>query len=79
MKFKPFGVNQQIYQGSGSISMIPEICNFEGWKRIMIMADPGVEKFGAVKPFEELLKKAGLEYCMCHRFIDLAQVNYMRD
>ena len=64
MKFKPFGVNQQIYQGSGSISMIPEICNFEGWKRVMIMTDPGVEKFGAVKPFEELLKNAGLEYCL---------------
>lgn len=64
MTFKPFGVNQSIYQGSGCISMIPEICGLEGWKRVMIMADPGVEKFGAVKPFEEILKNAGIEYCI---------------
>lgn len=64
MAFRPFGVSQSIYQGSGCISVIPEICGFEGWKRVLIVADPGVEKFGAVKPFEEILKKAGLEYCL---------------
>ena len=62
-KYRPFGVNQ-IYQGSGCISAIPEIMENEGWKRAMIMADPGVEKSGGVKPLEECLKKAGIEYCM---------------
>lgn len=62
-KFRPFNVNK-IYQGSGSISVIPEILELEGWKRVMVVADPGVVKFGSIKPVEEMLKNAGIEYCL---------------
>ena len=64
MSFGPFGVKQNIYQGSGVISMIPRILANEGWKRVMIVADPGVEKAGLIKPFEKILKDKGVEYCI---------------
>jgi Alcohol dehydrogenase, class IV len=62
-KWRPFGTNQ-IYQGSGCIEVIPEILELEGWKRVMIVADPGVVKFGGIKPIEEMLKNMGIEYCL---------------
>ncbi len=44
--------------------MIPRILASEGWKRVMIVADPGVEKAGLIKPFEKMLKDKGVEYCI---------------
>ena len=64
MYFGPVGVKQSIYQGSGAISAIPEILTFERWQRVMIMADPGVAKGGMIKSLEEMLKTAGIEYCL---------------
>jgi alcohol dehydrogenase class IV len=64
MFFGPVGVKQNLYQGSGSIRAIPKILEAESWKRVMIVADPGVEKAGLVKPFEKLLKDCGADYCL---------------
>jgi len=64
MFFGPVGVKQNIYQGSGSISVIPKILESESWERVMLVADPGVEKAGLIKTFEDMLKKAGVEYCL---------------
>ena len=64
MYFGPVGVKQNIIQGSGAISAIPKVLSDQGWKRVMIVADPGVEKAGLVKPFEELLNEAGVPYCL---------------
>ena len=61
-KYLQFGIMQRIYQGSGCIQMIPNILETEGWKRVMVIADPGLNKAGLIKPFEELLKNAGVDY-----------------
>ena len=61
---RPFGVKQTIYQGSGCIQRIPEILESEGWKRVMLVIDPGVLKVGGGKPFEEMFQKNGIEYCI---------------
>lgn len=61
-KYLQFGIMQRIYQGSGCITMIPSILEDEGWKRVMIVADPGLNKAGLIKPFEKILKDAGVEY-----------------
>ena len=61
-KDKAFGVKQTIYQGSGSIDKIPEILEAEDWKRVLLVADPGVLKVGGIAPFEKLLQDAGVEY-----------------
>ena len=61
--FLQFGIMQRIYQGSGAIKMIPNILETEGWSRVMIVVDPGLNKAGLIKPFEELLKKAGVLQC----------------
>lgn len=64
MYFGPVGVKQNIYQGSGSIAAIPKILEREGWKKVMIIADPGVAKAGMVQRFEDMLKAADIPYCL---------------
>ena len=61
---RPFGVEQKIYQGSGAVQRIPEILQAEGWKRVMLVIDPGVLKAGGGAKFEELFKNNGIEYCV---------------
>ena len=39
-KYLQFGIRQRLYQGSGCISVIPQILETEGWKRVMLIADP---------------------------------------
>jgi alcohol dehydrogenase class IV len=64
-KFLQFGVRQKIYQGPGCISVIPRVLETEGWKRVMLVADPGLYKAGVIKPVEALLKAApGVEYTL---------------
>lgn len=58
------GINQTLYQGPGAIQVITDICADENWKRLMIVADPFIEKAGMLAPLEELLKGAGIEYCL---------------
>lgn len=62
VKYKAFGVKQYIYQGSGSICMIPEICKGEGWNRVLLVIDPGVLKAGAADSIIKIVEDAGLEY-----------------
>lgn len=64
MFFGPMGVKQSLYQGSGCISAIPDILEKESWRRVMVVADPGVEKAGLVKRFEDILGGCGAEYCL---------------
>jgi len=61
---RPFGVKQTIYQGSGCIEKIPGILEAEGWKRVMLVIDPGVLKVGGGRQFEDMLKDNGIEYCV---------------
>jgi alcohol dehydrogenase class IV len=58
-----FGIRQRLYQGSGCVCMIPHILETEGWKRVMLVADPGLYDAGVIAPIEDLLKRAeGVEY-----------------
>lgn len=61
-KYLQFGIMQRIYQGSGSIQMIPNILQTEGWKRAMLVVDPGLYKAGVIEPFEKMLKEAEVDY-----------------
>ena len=64
-KFLQFGIRQKIYQGSGCISVIPQILEAENWKRVMLIADPGLYSAGVIKPVEDMLKAApGVEYIL---------------
>lgn len=57
-------MNQTLYQGPGAIQAIPEICALEGWKKIMIVADPFVVSSGALDPIKKLLSDADIAYCV---------------
>ena len=62
-KYLQFGVKQSLYQGSGSINVIPEILRTEGWNRVMLIADPDLYRIGVIDPVEKILKKTeGIEY-----------------
>jgi alcohol dehydrogenase class IV len=64
-KYLQFGIKQSIYQGSGCISVIPRILETESWKRVMLIADPGLYAAGVIKPVEDLLKAIpGVEYIL---------------
>ena len=56
-KYLQFGVKQSLYQGSGSINVIPEILRTEGWNRVMLIADPDLYRIGVIDPVEKILKK----------------------
>lgn len=53
-----FGIMQKLYQGSGCISVLPQILKKEGWKRVMLIADPGLYQAGVIRPVEDLLRNA---------------------
>jgi len=63
VKYKAFGMKQTVYQGSGCIAKIPEILEAEGWKRVLLVVDPGVLKVGSADSIIKLLDEAdGVEY-----------------
>ncbi|MDR0518938.1 MAG: iron-containing alcohol dehydrogenase [Clostridiales Family XIII bacterium] len=57
-----FGIMQRLFQGSGCLKKIVDILDNEGWKRVMLIADPYLYKAGVVAPVEECIKEAGAEY-----------------
>ena len=58
-----FGIRQRLYQGSGCISVIPKVLETEGWRRVMLIADPVLYDMGVIEPIEQLLKQApNVEY-----------------
>ena len=57
-------IKQTLYQGPGAIKAIPEICIREGWKKIMIVADPFIAEGDMIKPFKAMLEEAGIAYCV---------------
>lgn len=60
--YKHFGIRQKIYQGSGCISVIPEILEAEGWKRVLVAVGPTFMKLDAFRRIEEMLKAGGYAY-----------------
>ena len=64
-KYLQFGIRQRLYQGSGCISVIPQILETEEWKRVMLIADPGLYAAGVIQPIEDMLKAAeNVEYIL---------------
>mgnify|MGYP001118984217 FL=1 len=64
-KYLQLGIRQRLYQGSGCISVIPQILEMEGWNRVMLVADPGLYGAGVIQPIEDMLKAAeGIEYIL---------------
>lgn len=63
-KYRPFSVNQSIYHGAGSRSEIAKICEYNGWKKIFIVADPGLVQAGLIKQFETLLDNIGVDHVL---------------
>ena len=61
-KYRPFGVKGYVYSGSGSISVIGKICNSEGWKKLLLVIDPGVLAAGGADSIIKTVEAAGLEY-----------------
>ena len=61
-KYMVMGQKQYIYQGAGCISKIPEICDNMGWKKILLVIDPGVLKFGSADELIRILEQTGIEY-----------------
>ena len=61
-KYRPFGVKGYVYSGSGSISVIGKICNSEGWKKLLLVIDPGVLVAGGADSIIKTVEAAGLEY-----------------
>lgn len=61
-KYRAFGVKGYVYQGSGSITMIPKICEWEGWKKVLLVIDPGVLAAGSADSIIKVIEEAGLEY-----------------
>ncbi len=62
-KYLQFGIRQRLYQGSGCISVIPQILKTENWTKVMLIADPGLYKGGVIEPIEKLLRETeGIEY-----------------
>jgi len=62
--YSSFSIDQQIYQGSGCIQVIPDILKKEGWQRVLIVCGPSLLKTGAIKAFETMLTDAGCEYAV---------------
>ncbi len=60
-EFLLFGIMQGIYQGSGSISMIPNILKKENWKKVLLVLDPALHQSGALDPIKNLVKGSGVE------------------
>lgn len=61
-KFQKFGVKQEIIFGVGSISEVPEVIASKNYKKVCIVADPGIEKTGVIKKLEDLMAAKGLDY-----------------
>ena len=62
VKYGTMGQKQSIYQGSGSISMIPFLYNANKWKKILLVIDPGVLKVGGADSIIKTVENAGFEY-----------------
>lgn len=60
--YRPMGQKQTVYQGSGAIAMIADICKYEGWKRALLCIDPGVLKAGSADGVIKICDQAGIEY-----------------
>ena len=59
-----FVLNETSYHGSGAIqNLVPEI-NARGFKKVFVVTDPDLKKFGVSQKVTNLLDEAKVEYCV---------------
>lgn len=63
---KPFTFNTaaSIVFGEGSSARIGELASARGWRRVLVVTDPGLVRIGLVDPAVEALGKAGIEVAL---------------
>ena len=61
-KYRAQSARGLTYQGSGAISVLPEICAAEGWSKLFLVIDPGVLENGVADGIIKVIKDAGLAY-----------------
>ena len=59
-----FVVNETSYHGSGAIKAIPEEIEARGFKKILIVSDPDLIKFGVTDKVTDLLYSAGIPFAV---------------
>ncbi len=56
-----FSLPRLIYYGSGASEMLGELAKNLGWKRVLLVCDPVVEKLGLASKVEQALRNTGVE------------------
>lgn len=59
-----FVLNETSYHGSGAIKAIPEEIEARGFKKILIVSDPDLIKFGVTDKVTDLLYSAGIPFAV---------------
>ena len=57
-----FTLNETSYHGAGAINAIPEEIAKRGFKKVFVVTDPDLIKFGVAKKVTDILDNAGIEY-----------------
>ncbi len=59
-----FVLNETSYHGAGAINSIPDEINARGFKKVLVVSDPDLIKFGVSKKVTDILDGAGIAYEM---------------
>ena len=59
-----FVLNETSYHGAGAISVIPDEIKARGFKKVLVVTDPDLVKFGVAKKVTDVLDGAGVAYEM---------------
>lgn len=64
MNLQSFSVKQDIVFGMGAVKSLPEKVRQAGGTKALLVTDPGLIPAGITKVVEEILKEAGMDYCL---------------
>lgn len=64
MNLQSFSVKQDIVFGVGAVRSLPEKIKQAGRRKALLVTDPGLIPAGITKVVEEILKEAGVDYCL---------------
>ncbi len=59
-----FVLNETSYHGAGAINAIPDEIKARGFKKVLVVSDPDLIKFGVSKKVTDILDNAGIAYEM---------------
>ncbi len=64
MNLQSFSVKQDIIFGAGAVKSLPEKIRQTGGKKPLLVSDPGLIPAGITGQIEDILKEAGIPYCL---------------